>query len=127
MRLPRWLVEALRDADDALDTLRDRPRRVVFDARTPMNYVMWRPVAERLASDPRIEQWHMAGEETGRPHALYARVGVSERVISRLEAQLMRFDLYVCADFMATWLRRRVRRVHIFHGVAGKYGFDTPE
>jgi hypothetical protein len=127
MRLPRWLTEALRDADDALDTLRGRPRRILFDARTPMNYVMWRPVAERLARDPRIEQWHMAGEETGRPYALYDPVGVRDRIISRLEAQLMRFDLYVCADFVATWLKRRVRRVHIFHGVAGKYGLDAPD
>jgi hypothetical protein len=126
MRLPTWLKEALRDADDALDALSRRPRRIVFDARTPMNYVMWRPIAGWLATDPRIEQWHMAGEEAGRPYALYARAGVTERVISRLEAQLMRFDLYVCADFVATWLRRRVRRLHIFHGVAGKNGLDDP-
>lgn len=126
MTLPRWLKEVLRDADDALDALRRRPRRILFDARTPMNYVMWRPVAARLAADPRIEQWYMAGEDEGRPYDLYAKVGVTERVISRLEAQLMRFDLYVCADFVATWLRRRVRRLHIFHGVAGKYGFDAP-
>lgn len=126
MKLARWLKEAIRDVDDAIDSLSRRPRRIVFDARTPMNYVMWRPVAERLAADPRIEQWHMAGEERGRPEALYRRVGVTERVISRVEAQLMRFDLYVCADFVATWLRRRVRRLHIFHGVAGKYGFDEP-
>ncbi len=127
MRLPRWLTEALRDADDALDTLRGRPRRVLFDARTPMNYVMWRPIAARLARDRRVEQWHMAGEGHGRPYALYASVGVEDRIISRLEAQLMRFDLYVCADFVATWLKRRVRRVHIFHGVAGKYGLDAPD
>jgi hypothetical protein len=125
--VPRWLKERLRDADDALDALRQRPRRIVFDARTPMNYAMWRPIAERLARDPRIEQWHMAGEEVGRPYALYAQVGVRDRVISRLEAQLMRFDLYVSADFVATWLKRRVRRLHIFHGVAGKYDFDRPD
>ncbi|HWP35808.1 MAG TPA: CDP-glycerol glycerophosphotransferase family protein, partial [Thermodesulfobacteriota bacterium] len=123
----RWLVERARDLDDALDRLRSRPRRIVFDARTPMNYVMWRPVAERLAADPRIELWHMAGEERGRPVDLYRTVGVTERIVSRLEAQLIRFDLYVCADFVATWLRRRVRRLHIFHGVAGKYGFDEPD
>ncbi len=127
MRLPRWLKEAIRDADDALDALRRRPRRILFDARTPMNYVMWRPVAERLAADPRIEQWHMAGEEWGRPEDLYRHVGVTERIISRVEAQLMRVDLYVCADFMATWLCRRVRRLQIFHGVAGKYGLDAPD
>ncbi|HEX7128351.1 MAG TPA: CDP-glycerol glycerophosphotransferase family protein [Thermodesulfobacteriota bacterium] len=127
MKLPRWLTKALRDADDAIDTLRARPKRILFDARTPMNYVMWRPVASRLAADARIEQWHMAGEEPGRPYALYEQVGVRHRIISRLEAQLMRFDLYVCADFVATWLKRRVRRVHIFHGVAGKYGLDTPD
>jgi hypothetical protein len=25
-----------------------------------------------------------------------------------------------------TWLRRRTRRIHLFHGVAGKYGLDAP-
>ena len=31
------------------------------------------------------------------------------------------------ADFWdMTWLRRRTRRIHLFHGVAGKYGLDAP-
>ncbi len=39
----------------------------------------------------------------------------------------MKFDGYVNTDFWnMTWLRRRARRVHLFHGVAGKYGLDAP-
>jgi hypothetical protein len=43
------------------------------------------------------------------------------------EAKWMKFDAYVNTDFWnMTWLPRRSRRVHLFHGVAGKYGLDAP-
>ena len=39
----------------------------------------------------------------------------------------MKFDGYINTDFWdMTWLPRRTRRVHFFHGVAGKYGLDAP-
>lgn len=39
----------------------------------------------------------------------------------------MKFDAYMNTDFWnATWLPRRPRRIHLFHGVAGKYGLDAP-
>ncbi len=39
----------------------------------------------------------------------------------------MKVDAYVNTDFWdMTWLHRRTRRVHLFHGVAGKYGLDAP-
>ena len=39
----------------------------------------------------------------------------------------MKFDAYVNTDFWnTTWLPRHARRVHLFHGVAGKYGLDAP-
>jgi hypothetical protein len=39
----------------------------------------------------------------------------------------MKFDAYINTDFWnTTWLNRRVRRIHLFHGVAGKYGLDAP-
>ena len=39
----------------------------------------------------------------------------------------MKFDAYINTDFWnMTWLPRRTRRIHLFHGVAGKYGLDAP-
>jgi hypothetical protein len=39
----------------------------------------------------------------------------------------MKFDAYVNTDFWnMTWLPRCSRRIHLFHGVAGKYGLDAP-
>jgi hypothetical protein len=39
----------------------------------------------------------------------------------------MKFDAYVASDFVWATLPRGTRRVQVFHGVAGKYGFDTPD
>ena len=39
----------------------------------------------------------------------------------------MKPDVYINTDLWSmTWLHRRTRRVHLFHGVAGKYGLDAP-
>jgi len=39
----------------------------------------------------------------------------------------MKFDAYVSSDFTWAWLPRGTCRIQVFHGVAGKYGFDTPD
>jgi CDP-glycerol glycerophosphotransferase (TagB/SpsB family) len=39
----------------------------------------------------------------------------------------MKFDAYVASDFMWATLPRGTTRVQVFHGVAGKYGFDAPD
>ena len=45
----------------------------------------------------------------------------------RPSARWMKFDAYINTDFWnMTWLPRRTRRIHLFHGVAGKYGLDAP-
>ena len=42
-------------------------------------------------------------------------------------AAWMKVDACINADFWdTTWLHRRTCRIHIFHGVAGKYGLDAP-
>ena len=38
----------------------------------------------------------------------------------------MRFDAYLASDFMWQPLPRGTCRIQMFHGVAGKYGFDAP-
>jgi CDP-glycerol glycerophosphotransferase (TagB/SpsB family) len=39
----------------------------------------------------------------------------------------MKFDAYIASDFMWATLPRGTRRVQVFHGVGGKYGFDAPD
>ena len=37
----------------------------------------------------------------------------------------MKFDGYIASDFMWARLLRETCRIQVFHGVAGKYGFDA--
>ena len=47
--------------------------------------------------------------------------------VSPTAVQWAKFDAYINTDFWdMTWLHRQTRRVHFFHGVAGKYGLDAP-
>jgi CDP-glycerol glycerophosphotransferase (TagB/SpsB family) len=49
------------------------------------------------------------------------------RTIDPRRAALMKFDAYVASDFVWASLPRGTRRVQVFHGVGGKYGFDVPD
>lgn len=125
-RVRRIVAERVHDLDDLL-TGRGEPRRVLFQAASPMSFIIFRPVYEKLRTDPRIEFWFTAVGSTWRPEELYSRVGIHERVVPARRVTWMKVDACVNADFWDTaWLRRRTRRVHLFHGVAGKYGLDAP-
>src|SRR6185295_7110391 len=50
----RVIVNALHTADAWLTRSRRLPRRVMFEAANPMLFNVFRPVYERLSSDPRI-------------------------------------------------------------------------
>jgi hypothetical protein len=125
-RTRRAVIEHLHDLDDFLDRRGNR-RRILFQAASPMSFVIFRPVYERLREDPRIEFWFTAAGRTWEPARLYERVGIDHHVIPTERARLMKVDACIDADFWDnTWLLRRTRRVHLFHGVAGKYGLDAP-
>jgi len=117
-----------------LDTLRriDRraghrsgARRVLVDARTPVNYTMVAPIVRAMASDPRVTFYFTASEEPNRLRDIYHEAP-DARTISPGHAQMMRFDAYVASDFMWQSLPRGTCRIQTFHGVGGKYGFDAP-
>ncbi len=118
-------LEAVRD----LDTRRARRagrRRILVDARTPVNFTMVAPVVRTLERDPRIEFFFTASEEPERMSAIY-REAPDVRVIHPRRAALMKFDAYIASDFMWATLPRGTQRVQVFHGVGGKYGFDAPD
>ncbi len=102
-------------------------RRILFEAASPMSFVIFRPVYERLRRDPRFEFWFTATGSAWAPARLYERVGITERVVGPARAAWMKVDACINTDFWdTTWLHRRTRRIHMFHGVAGKYGLDAP-
>ena len=101
-------------------------RRILVDARTPVNYTMVAPVVRELETDPRIQIFFTASEEPRRLTRIYHEAP-NARLIHPTRAALMKFDAYVASDFMWATLPRGTTRVQVFHGVAGKYGFDAPD
>ena len=118
-------VRMMRRLDRAIARRSDR-RRVLVDSRTPVNYTMVAPVVRAMAADRRVEFFFTASEEPGRLREIYREVPAGTRLVHPRRASLMRFDAYLASDFMWQMLPRGGCRIQVFHGVAGKYGFDAP-
>ena len=118
-------VRHLRDIDTYVSRRSGR-RRILIDSRTPVNFTMVAPVVHALGRDSRIDCYFTASEEPGRMSAIY-REAPGVRTVHPRRAALMKFDAYVASDFMWATLPRGTRRVQVFHGVGGKYGFDAPD
>jgi hypothetical protein len=114
--------------DAALSSVGRRDtKRILFEAASPLSFAIFGPVYERLARDKRIEFWFTASSQSWSPESLFGGMGITERVISARVASWMKVDAYVNTDFWDdTWMYRRTKRIHLFHGVAGKYGLDAP-
>jgi hypothetical protein len=126
-RVRKAVVSAAHSADEFVCRLGRFERRVLFEAASPLSLAVFRPVLDRLQRDPRLEFWFTTSDSSWDAERTFGDAGISERVVSPKEARWMKFDGYVNTDFWnMTWLRRRARRVHLFHGVAGKYGLDGP-
>jgi hypothetical protein len=119
------LVRGVRGLDRALSRRSDR-RRVLVDARTPVNFTMVAPVVRAMRTDPRVSFYFTATEEPGRIAEIY-REAAAIATIHPKRAALLKFDAYVASDFMWAPLLRETVRIQVFHGVGGKYGFDAPE
>lgn len=119
------LVGRLRDIDTRFSRKSGR-RRILVDARTPVNFTMVAPVVRAMASDPRVEFSFTASEEPERLAEIYHEA-TGVRTIHPRRAALMKFDAYVASDFMWASLPRGTCRIQVFHGVGGKYGFDAPD
>ena len=126
--LPRALTDRAKrlHAWDQRFSRRDGKRRVLVDGRTPVNYAVVAPVVRALQADPRIEIFFTASEEPRRLRQIY-RDAPNAQTVHPLRAAVMKFDAYVASDFVWATLPRGTTRVQVFHGVAGKYGFDTPD
>ena len=127
-RTRRSVIDRAHALDDALFLPKGRgSRTILFEAASPLSFAIFRPVYDRLCTDRRLEFWFTACGKTWPPEAIFRPLGLGDRVVSAGRAAWMKVDLYLNTDFWdATWQRRRARRVHLFHGVAGKYGLDAP-
>lgn len=125
LRALRPVVRGLRRLDHGIGRLRSR-RRILVEARIPMNLAVLRPVLDVLRRDPRLTLW-FTGIHRDDLWLAFAELGVSDLVISRRAAARRRIDLYINADpWEATSLWRVDKRLNFFHGVAGKYDLDCP-
>ena len=129
------LLRGVRQLDKRLTRRSDR-RRILVDARTPVNFTMVAPVFRAMQADPRVEFYFTATEEPAKMPEIYhealsAAAALNEtgriRLIHPRHAAVVRFDGYIASDFMWAPLLRDTARIQIFHGVGGKYGFDAPD
>ena len=120
-------THALHATDDLLTRMSRNKRRVLFEAASPLSLAVFRPVLERLQRDPRLEFWFTTSDRSWDADRTFHAAGIAERVVTPQQVRWMKFDGYVNTDFWnTTWLPRRAKRIHLFHGVAGKYGLDAP-
>jgi hypothetical protein len=129
------LLHGARQLDKRLTRRSDR-RRILVDARTPVNFTMVAPVFRAMQADPRVEYYFTASEEPERMAGIYHEALRAEgarghaaglRLIHPRRAAVIRFDAYIASDFMWAPLLRDTARIQTFHGVGGKYGFDAPD
>jgi glycosyltransferase involved in cell wall biosynthesis len=121
------VTAAVHAMDDALAKRNGGPARILFEAASPMSLAVFGPVLRQMAADPRVAFWFTSCDTSWDTHQLFESAGIRDRVLTTEQVTWAKFDGYVNTDFWdMTWLRRRTRRVHFFHGVAGKYGLDAP-
>jgi CDP-glycerol glycerophosphotransferase (TagB/SpsB family) len=125
MSLARSFIEGVRRLDTRLSR-RGGIRRVLVDARTPVNFTMIAPVFRAMSGDARVRWYFTASEEPHRLADIY-REAPNVNLVHPRVATLMKFDAYIASDFMWASLPRGTKRIQIFHGVGGKYGFDAPD
>ena len=120
-------VRALHRVDDAVCGLGRPKYRVLFEAASPLSLDVARSLLEALRRDDRLELWFTANDGGWDVATTLGPAGPTNRLVSASRARWMKFDAYINTDFWnMTWLPRRTRRIHLFHGVAGKYGLDAP-
>lgn len=102
-------------------------RRILVNARTPVNYMCAAPIYLAMKDDPRVQFYFTSTEDPAGMKRIYKEADPSIQLISPNRASLMRFDAYIASDFMWGRLPRGTCRIQMFHGVAGKYNFDVPD
>lgn len=119
------VLRTLRRIDDRFRGRRGT-RRILVDSRTPVNYEMVAPVVRAMAADNRVRFAFTASDEPHKTGEIYKEASADSWMVSPARAALLKWDAYLTSDFMWATLPRGTARIQMFHGVAGKYGFDAP-
>jgi hypothetical protein len=82
-------------------------RRLLVNARTAMNYSTIAPIVQRMQADPRLEFYFTASEDPSRISEIYAEAVQPFKFVTPRQASLIRFDVYLAADFLWVKLPRR--------------------
>ncbi len=111
-------------------------KKILFYAESPVKYAMFRPIHEHLKRDPRVEVFFagkLRGDQSSRGMA--SQLGVREaRTIRRGLSTLVKFDLFVTADY-ELWPPyerdrlpiKRAPKVQLFHGASVRNGAVHPK
>jgi hypothetical protein len=91
--LTQAAIEALRRAGTRV-CRPGRPRKILVDGRTPVNYVMVAPLHRAMGGDRRVEFYFTASEEPHRLRDIYSNAPKDLRLISPRRAALMKFDAW---------------------------------
>jgi hypothetical protein len=96
-------------------------KTILFFSKAPMNYVMFRPVAEQLMQDARIRfLFHVEFERGQNPNGVYDPLGVRRsQIVPGVTVRWTNYDLYMSADYRVS-AKRAKRKVHTFHGISFK-------
>lgn len=123
------IIKAGRYVDTGLRRKLSAIRRVLINARTPMNYAVMAPLPRAMRHDSRVEFFFMSSERPGEALAIFREAGSSARLTTPRRSCFMKFDAYLAADWLWTPLLRGAPRIQMFHGVAGKYAdlYDKPD
>jgi hypothetical protein len=126
-RARRAIIGAVHKVDDVVSQIGRAEIRVLFQASSPLSLAVFRPVMMRLQRDPRFAFWFTSADTVWTADEIFATAGSTGRIVASSATRWMKFDAYVNTDFWnMTWLKRPAKRIHLFHGVAGKYGLDAP-
>jgi CDP-glycerol glycerophosphotransferase (TagB/SpsB family) len=89
-----------------------KKKKLLFTASTPMNYIMFKPIAERLLADDRIEVVFTANHS---PKKLYGAVGLRNVNLTWHQiAEIKKFDMCICPGYFYKPKKTAVK-VQIFH------------
>jgi len=98
-----------------LKKIMKKRKRIVFASSTPMNFIIFKPIADRLLADDRIDVWFTANHS---PKKLYGAVGLQNAKLIRHElAELKKFDMSICPGYFFKPKRTAIK-VEIFHSVS---------
>ena len=92
--------------------MKKKRKKVLFAASTPMNYIMFKPICDRLLADDRIDVVFTANHNPGK---LYGAVGLRNvKLIWHQIAEMKKYDMCICPGYFFKPKKTRVK-VQIFH------------